>query len=604
MQLGRSHIFSVMSLLVIASLTLTACLGSQTGALEATATTEPTSTPSQRGIGDILYILNPQAPDLLNPHISVSLKDLEPSRIVYEPLATIDEKGNLLACLAAEIPSLENGGVSEDGKSVTWKLRQDVFWSDGEPFTAEDVLFTYQYITNPDVQAATSYLYTSIKDVEVIDPYTIRVNFLDVTPAWFVPFVGASGLILPKHIFEPYNGPNAREAEANNLPVGTGPYRVMPPGIKTQEVLLLGSQLIPTKKIVFEPNPYYRDPNKPYFRRIEWRGGGTSQDAAQRVFVEGDIDFAYETAQLDPQTLLSLQEGGKAKLITVFGSIVARILLNRTDPNTEVDGERSSLKAPHPFLSDKKVRQAIAYAIDRDAIVALYGPVGRAANNNLVVPPQYNSPNTFYTYNPEKAKQLLDESGWKDTNGDGVRDKDGKKMKIVFQTPTDLIYQQTQQVVKRSLETVGIEVEIKLTDSLVMFGAGAEYPDSAWRFNADMMYFEISMFGPNPADYMLYWTCERIPTKANNWDYGFLNFERWCSPEYDALAAQSLKETDPSKSQDLFIKMNDMLIEDVVMIPIVNKADAAGVSLTLTGVSLTPWDYYTWNISEWRRTTP
>jgi peptide/nickel transport system substrate-binding protein len=594
----------VITVLLAASLILSACTASPTPIADPSTTHTATETPSRRGAGDVLKVSHPQAPDSLNPHLSVSLKDLEPARIVYEPLASFDKEGNLVPFLAVEIPSLENGGVSADGKSVTWKLRRDILWSDGKPFTANDVLFTFQYVTNPDVGAVTSFIYMTVQDVQVIDPYTVKVNFIDVTPAWFTPFIGASGLIIPEHIFKDYNSSNAREAPANVLPVGTGPYRVLEPGIKPQEVLLMGSQLIPTNKIVFEPNPYFRDPDKPYFRRIEWRGGGTANDAAIRVLRDGDIDMAFDLGQLEPDLLTQLANNGKGVLVVSFGSVIDRILLNRTDPNSETaDGERSSLQFPHPFFSDKRVRQAFAHAIDRQAIADLYGPLGRPAINNLVVPPQFASPNIFYPYDLDKASQLLVEAGWIDTNGDNIRDKDGRKLKVVYQVPTGAIYQKVQQIVKAALESIGVEVELKIVDPLIIFGPGDANPDSAFRFNADLQELEISLYSPDPTDYMLFWTCDRIPQKSNNWE-GYLNLERWCNPEYDALAMMVATELDPQKRAEIFIKMNDLLIEDVVMIPVVHRADAAGVNLSILGVDLSPWDMYTWNIMDWSRTTP
>jgi peptide/nickel transport system substrate-binding protein len=589
--------------LLLTALTSAACAGQVTQPQETLAKVEPTPTATRtgRGTGDTLRILNPQAPTILNPHLSAAFKDLEASRITYEPLASFNKEGDLVPFLAAEIPTLENGGVAADGKSVTWKLRQDVKWSDGEPFTADDVLFTYEFISNPEVKAATAATYQAVEGVELIDDYTVRVNFKGVNPAWALPFVGFQGMIIPRHVFEPYSGANAQEAPANVLPVGTGPYRVMPPGIKPQEVLLLGTQLVETNKIVFEPNPYFREPDKPFFRRVELRGGGTPGEAGRLVLQAGGVDYAYQLGQLAPEELVRLETGKQGQLVTNFGSNVERIILNRTDPDrVTADGERSSLQFPHPFFSDKKVRQAFAYAMDRNGIAALYGPTGRPATNNLVAPPQYNSPNTFYEFDLGKAAALLDEAGWIDTDGDGIRDKDGVKMEVVFQGKASAIVQKTQQIVRDALESIEVGVKLKIVDSSIMFSPGAANPDSAPRFNADMQEFSVRSPSPDPSAYMQYWTCARIPQKANNWSV-FLNFERWCSSDYDALYEQSTTEIDPERRRQLFIQMNDMLIEDVVVIPMVYLADAQGVSQTIDGVDLTPWDTNTWNIKDWRR---
>lgn len=562
---------------------------------------DPTEEVSQRGIGDTLYILHPQAPDLLNPHLSSSIKDLEPSRITYEPLASFNNKGQLVPILAEEIPSIENGEVAEDGKSVTWKLRKDILWSDGEKFTADDVLFTYQFISNPNVNATSATIYSSVESVEVVDTFMVKVVFKNAIPFWAVPFVGIRGVILPRHAFEEYNNADARLAPANILPVGTGPYRAVAPGLKPQEILLLGTSLVKTNRIIFEPNPFYRDPNKPFFKRIEYRGGGKPDEAA-RSLEKGEVDFVYDVGFLPLKTLSELNSQGL--LVTLFGSNVYRILLNHTEPNQETEnGERSSSKIPHRFFSDIRVRQAFAYAIDRQAIAAQYGPVGRPVTNNLVTPPQFSSPNILYTFDLEKAKSLLEEAGWMLTGSSEVRQKDDIKLQAVIQSYSgaDSIIQNLQ-LIKANLESIGVDVEIKLTDASIMFGPCASNPDSAWCFNADMMYFYVNSASPDPSTYMETWMCKYIPHKNNNWTGN--NFERWCNKTYDQMFESSSVEIDSQKRAQIFMDMNDLLLEEVVMIPVVLYADVQGVNPEILGVNLTPWDAYTWNIAYWRRITP
>ncbi|MBN2391814.1 MAG: peptide ABC transporter substrate-binding protein [Anaerolineae bacterium] len=591
-------------ILAICLSSLTACGGTATP-----QAAEPTAIPtavSNRGTGGTLRMQFWEAPTILNPHLTVTIQDWEAARITYEPLASYDENGELVAFLAAEIPSLENG-VAEDGKSVTWKLKSDVLWSDGTPFTAEDVKFTYEYIIDPAVNAQSAYVYGNVEMVEVLDPLTVKVIFSDVTPAWSLPFVGIQGVILPQHVFAAYKGANAREAPANTLPVGTGPYRVVEPGIKPQEVLLLGTQIVETNKIVYEANPYYREADLPYFSKIELRGGGTASEAARLVLEAEEADYAHNITSLPPDELESLQASGNGVLLTKFGSNVERILLNQTDPRqSTASGERSSIEIPNPFFSDKKVRQAFAYAIDTESIVALYGPLGSETHNNLVAPLQYNSPNVFYTYDPQKAMALLDEAGWTLNSGSNVRvNSDGMKLTVTLQgyaATQGTALEQMQQIVKQNLNAVGVDVNLKIVDASIMFGGDpAENPDSFLRFNADMQMFNISSDSPDPGPYMQFWTCAQIPQQANNWSAG-LNIERWCSEAYDDLYRQATTEIDPEIRQQLFIQMNDMLIEDVVMIPLVLRGDVSGVSAALTDIVLTPWDMNTWNIKDWRRT--
>ena len=541
-----------------------------------------------------------QAPTTLNPHLTTRAADWAAARVTYEPLASYDAGGNLVSFLAAEIPSLANGGVAPDGKSVTWKLRRDVKWSDGQPFTAQDVRFTYDFVKNPDTGATTAGTYSAVESVEVIDDYTVKVNFNKVNPAWSLPFVGVQGLILPKHVFEAFNNKTAAQAPANLLPMGTGPYRVVK--FRPEEVLFLGNTLIETNKIVYEPNPFFREADKPYFSRVELKGGGTVDEAARSVLQVGDVDYA-NNLQIDAATQQRLLAGGKGRILAPFGAFVERILLNRTDPDKATDdGERSSTQFPNPFFSDLKVRQAFSLAIDRDAIARLYGSTGAPTGNVLVSPDNYQSPDTRYAFDLDRAARLLDEAGWTKSGDSTIRSKNGVKLSVLFQTAANPVRQQTQAIVKKNLESIGVEVRLTFFDSSVFFDTDPNNVNNRHHFYADMQMYATGNRSPDPGAYMKNWTCSEIAQKANKWTG--LNKERWCDPAYDRLYLQSTQETDPEKRRQLFIDMNDMLVNDVVVIPLVRQADISGISSTLDGVTLTPWDADLWNIKDWRRKQP
>ena len=543
------------------------------------------STGNQRQDSSTLKLLYWQAPTILNPHLSTGFKDAEASRITLEPLASFDNKGNLVPFLAAEIPTIENGSVAEDGKSVTWKLKQDVKWSDGTPFTAEDVVFTYNFLSNPDVGAVSAGTYEIVESVEAIDDYTVKVNFKEVNPAWSLVFVGAEGMILPKHIYEPYNGANAREAPANLNPVGTGAYRVV--------------DFRPGDTIIYEPNPEFRQAQLG-FERIELKGGGDATSAARAVLQTGDADFAYNP-QVEAPVLEELEAAGQGEVISNFGALMERIVINRSDPNKVApSGERSSVEFPHPFLSDRTVRQAFELAIDRDTIAEqLYGVTGKATPNFLVAPSEYVSPNTSYEFNPEKAKQLLDEAGWKDTNGNGIRDKNGTEMQLVFQTSVNPLRQKTQAVVKQGLQSIGVGVELKSIDPSVYFSSDPSNNETVEHFYADLQMYTTGNTSPDPTAYMNFMTCDQIPQKSNNWSGD--NNSRYCNPEYDRLWQEANQELDLEKREQLFIEMNDILIEDAAVIPLVHRADVMAFSNSLTGYEPTAWDMRTWDIMNWRR---
>lgn len=574
---NRSFFFPLLIISLCSTLLFSACNDRQT------STPQPTNTQA----GDrTLRLLYWQAPTILNPHLSTGYKDSEASRITLEPLATYNEKGDLIPFLAAEIPSQENGGIAKDGKSVTWKLKKEIKWSDNTPFTAADVVFTHQFLTNPQVGATSSGVYANVKNVEAIDDYTVKVNFKDVNPDWSSAFVGTEGMIIPRHLYEKFNGENARQAPTNLKPIGTGPYQVV--------------DFRPGDVVVYEPNPNFREADKLGFDRIELKGGGDATSAARAVLQTGDSDYAYNL-QVESNVLKELEAAGRGKLVSSFGSLVERIIINQSDPNKATpEGERSSVKFPHPFFSDPKVRQAIALAIERDTISQqLYGITGKPTANVLVLPEEYNSPNTKYEFNLEKANALLDEAGWKDSNNNGTRDKNGTEMKIIFQTSVNPLRQKTQEIVKQGLQQIGIAVELKSVDPGIYFSSDPSNNDTVEHFYADLQMYTSGNNNPDPGSYMKYFTCAEIPQKANNWSGD--NNGRYCDREYDALWQQSTKELDVKKRQELFIQMNDMLVNNTIIIPLVHRADVAAFSNNLSGYELTPWDRNTWNIKDWKR---
>ncbi len=327
----------------------------------AMAQTKPTYKPTKAGGGGPLKVLWWQGPTLLNPHFAVGTKDQDGSRLFYEPLAGWDGDGNLRPLLAETIPGREDGTLAADGKSAIWKLKKGVKWHDGKPFTADDVVFTWEYAKDPATAATTSGSYNNVK-VEKVDDYSVKVIFDKPTPFWADAFVGTNGMIIPKHLFADFTGAKSREAPTNLKPVGTGPY--------------LFKDFKPGDLVTGVINPNYHQPNRPYFDSIEMKGGGDAVSAARAVLQTGEYDFAWNM-QVEDEILLRLEKGGKGKVVVSPGGNMEHIQVNSTDPWTEVDGERSSLKTKHPTLSDPAVRQALSLLIDKDSIEKfIYGRTG------------------------------------------------------------------------------------------------------------------------------------------------------------------------------------------------------------------------------------
>ncbi len=372
--------------------------------------------PTKRGGGGALKLLWWQGATLLNPHFAVGTKDQEAARIFYEPLAGWDPDGELVPMLAAEIPTRENGGLSADGMSVTWKLKRGVQWHDGKPFTADNVVFNYDYTTDPASATVTIGSYQEAK-VDKIDDYTVKVSFKKPTPFWADAFVGTRGMIIPKHLFADYVGAKSRDAPANLKPIGTGPYKFV--------------DFKPGDMVRGEINNSYHLPNRPFFDTIEMKGGGDAVSAARAVIQTGEYDYAWNM-QVEDEILQRLEKGGKGRAEITPGGNIEHIQINNADPWTEVDGERSSTKTKHPLFSDPAVREALGLLVDRASVQEhIYGRTGVATGNFLNNPSKFISKNLKWEFNVEKANQVLETAGWK-KGPDGIRAKDGKKLKLVY----------------------------------------------------------------------------------------------------------------------------------------------------------------------------
>ncbi len=540
--------------------------------------------PTKAGGGGALRTLFWQGPTLLNPHFAVGAKDSEGCRIFYEPLAAWDPDGNLVPVLAAEIPDTENGGIAADGMSVTWKLKKGVQWHDGWPFTADDVVFNWEYASDPATAATTIGIYQDVK-VEKLDPLTVRVLFKRPTPFWAGR---ANGMIIPKHLFEPYKGTNSREAPANLKPVGTGPYRFV--------------DFKPGDLVKGERNPAYHMSNRPYFDTIEMKAGGDAVSAARAVIQTGEYDFAWNT-QVEDEILLKLEntDNARGRIEIVSSMAVEHIQINSADPWTEVEGERSNAKTKHPLFSDPAVRQALRLLVDRTSIQAhIYGRSGVATGNFINAPARFVSQNTKWEFNIEKANQLLEQAGWK-RGQNGIRAKDGKQLKLVFQTSINAPRQKTQAIIKQACQRAGIDMELKSITASVYFSSDVANPDTTMKFYADIQMFTIGVNAPpDPEGFMRQFLSSEIATKKNKWQGR--NTSRWRNDAYDQAFHAAEGELDPVKRAALFIAMNDMVVQEGVVIPIVHRRQVSAVSDKLRA-PLSGWDNTFWNLQDWYRET-
>ena len=568
----------------MAAVGLTAPMATQLLAFSGVAMAQTRSVykPTKRGGGGLLKVMWWQGPTLLNPHFAVGTKDQDACRLFYEPLAAWDRDGNLRPKLAASIPNREDGTLAADGKSVIWKVKQGVTWHDGKPFSADDVLFTWEYSSNPATATVSSGSYKDVI-VEKIDQYTVVVKFKQPTPFWADTFVGWAGGIIPRHLFGDYVGAKSRDAPTNLKPVGTGPYKF--------------KDFKPGDLVTGEINMEYHEPNRPHFDAIEMKGGGDAVSAARAVLQTGEYHFAWNL-QVEDEILVRMEKGGKGRVAITPSGGIEHMQLNNTDPWTEVDGERSSLKTKHPTLSDPAVRQALSLLIDKNSIQDhIYGRTGIATANYINNPERFRSKTTKFEFNIDKANALLDKAGWV-RGADGIRAKDGKKLKFVFQTSINQPRQKTQAIIKQAAQKAGIDMELKSVTAAVFFSSDVANPDTYTKFYADLQEYSNGMNAPDPEVFLRQFCSWEVATKENKWQGR--NITRWQNQEYDDIHKAAQIELDPIKRAAMLIKLNELVINNVVVIPLVMRPGTAGVGNGLM-LELTGWDNNTWDLANWYR---
>ncbi|WP_299148742.1 peptide ABC transporter substrate-binding protein [uncultured Tateyamaria sp.] len=544
---------------------------------------------AERGADGEVSIIYWQAPSILNPYLSGGTKDIESASLVLEPLARYDETGVMVPFLASEIPTVGNGGVSEDLTSITWKIAEGMVWSDGTPVTSADVKFTADYCMHPEGGCAQAAFFDGVENVEAVDDMTIKVTFNQPKPNPYGPFVGGQSPIIQAAQFADCLGAKAPECtEANFNPIGTGPFVV--------------DDFRPNDVIQFSANDNYRDPAKPAFASVTFKGGGDAAAAGRSVLETGEFDYAWNL-QLAPDVIARMESAGKGKAIAGFGPLVERLEMNMTDPSPNLaEGERSTIAHPHPILSDIRVREALSKAIDRELLVEVgYGQAGKVTCDLVPAPEMFAGGDQHcYAQDLEGAKALLEEAGWTDTDGDGIRDKDGMKLELLYQTSTNAVRQDFQALIKQWWSEIGVETELRNLDASVFFGGDPGSPDTFQKFYADVEMYANTFNGTDPQQYLAQYRCGNEPRPASQWQGE--NINRFCDPAYDALIDELARTGDIEKRAEIAIKMNNMLTKNTyTIVPLVHRGRVSAHANSLGGVKLNVWDSELWNVADWHR---
>jgi peptide/nickel transport system substrate-binding protein len=543
---------------------------------------------AERGSDGNVSIIYWQAPSILNPFLSGGTKDVESASMIVEPLARYNQNGQLVPWLVNEIPTTANGGVSSDLTSITWNLTPGIKWSDGSDFTSADVKFTYEYCTHPEGGCAQVTKFEGVTSVETPDAHTVVVSFDKPTPNPYGPFVGGESPILQAAQFADCMGAKAPECtDANFGPIGTGPFVV--------------TEFRPNDVITMAANENYRDPKKPAFATVTFKGGGSAEDSGRAVMETGEFDYGWNL-QLAPDVIAKMAEGGKGTPVAGFGPLVERIMLNQTNPSPDLaEGVRSTAAEPHPFLQDPAVYKAMSMAIDRPLLVEVgYGTAGNVTCNWVPAPAAFNSDTfTCDTQDIAGANAMLDAAGIVDTDGDGVREKDGVPLKILYQTSTNAVRQDFQALIKAWWAEIGIETELRNINASVFFGGDPGSPDTFQKFYADVQMYANTFNGTDPQAYLGNGLCDKAPKPESQWQGE--NISRFCMPAYDELHAKLSQTAGLDERAALGKQLNDMFVENGGMIPLVQRGRVSAHANSLGGVVLNTWDSELWNVADWHR---
>lgn len=573
-------------------------VGAQEASPEASGETDAIGRPAagtenqERGAGGDLRLISYQAATSLAAHGGQGSKDAYPGSLIMEPPLTYNDRGDIEPLLIEEAPSIENGLLSEDLLTATFTFLPDLVWSDGEPVTANDLIFTWQWVTNPSNASINIDVWDTIESIEATDDKTAVITFKQARVNWYEPFIGVStGVLYPAHAFD--NDPNNKNDAFATHPIGTGPFV-----IDTFE---------PNDIAIFSVNENYREPNKPYFSSVTFKGGGDAVATGRAVVQTGEYDYAWNV-QAEPDIIEQINQSGEyGELVGVRTTTTEVIYFNFSDPNTEVDGQRSQKDTPHPFFTDPAVREAINLAVDRRLIAGqFYGEPDSATANVLSGDPTFESPNTSWEFDLDKAAQVLEDAGWV-MDGD-VRKKDGIALEFTFTTAANAVRQKTQAVVKDALDSIGFKVALDQVDSAIFFDSSPGNDQSNTHFYSDMMMWSSGPGAPVSPQFMIKWYSgpdgRNIAQKENDWSG--LNFQRYQNPDYDALFDELRHATTFEEAIDLLISLNDTVITDHAVVPLVARTFYYGIANRLNRTNMDmdnrwtgPFDNIAnWNLNE------
>lgn len=524
-----------------------------------------------------------QEPDSMNGYYSSMAFAQWAIDLAQASLWDVTDTLEMRPVLVDEIPTVENGGISEDYLSYTITLKEGLMWSDGTPLTADDLVFTYQMIEDPANNFSQgSAVREAVETVELVDDLTFTLTFSSPKP-FPEDIAGSPGLtaILPAHIFRPiYEAEGSIEfADENQDPtVFSGPY-VM-------------SEWRRGEQMSFTPNPNYAL-GAPSIENVVIRFFPDT-DSEYAALAAGQLDFVPNISEGDiPRVAASSED---IKITTVFGGYIESLWLNMRDENWP--------EAGHPALRDVNVRQAMRYAIDRDLVTAELLAGATSPTDSIYASSPFEDTSLGVTaYDPEMANQLLDEAGWVDSNGDGTRDKDGVELVLRYSTTDAQWRQNVQAVVAQQLQEVGIGIVQEAYPATEFFGSWANNGTNA-SGAYDIGQYANNTALTNPANVTVIegLNCEQRVGEANP---GGQNYTGFCSEEMDAAAEVTISSLDADERQAAANTIQQIMRDEAPLINLFPRGDNyaynqsrfAGELTIGSGVGNTWFDILNWELA-------
>jgi len=496
-----------------------------------------------------------QEPDTLNPLLSDLLATAEVGSLIFSGLLITNDKGEWMPDLATEVPTLQNGGMSRDGLTVIYKLRQGITWHDGSPFTADDVKFTWQIIMNSKINIVPRDGYDKIKGIDTPDKYTVVVRFKE----YYTGYLTLFSTILPKHALEAVGDIN--KAAFNRSPIGTGPF-------KFKEWRL-------AEAVVVEANSAY------------FRGKPNLDTIVYKVIPDSNIMLSQlKAGEVDIVSNVAFAQLDQIKDIAgMQANITPNMIWEHLDFNLD-----------NALFQDVRVRQAIALGIDKQALIAnvLKSTASPAVGDQSPLSWGYNAEVKQDVRDVNAARELLVQAGWK-LGDDGVFAKDGRKLAFSLAFPTGNKSREiVASVIGQQLKEVGIAVEIRPIDTKVFF-------DDVLKKRS----FETAMYawvaGIDPNNLSL-WHSKRIPSSKNG--YEGQNYPGWRNAEIDSLTEQGAYTIDIEGRRQIYFRIQDIIVQEHPVIPLYFRCNIEAVKSSVVNFRSNPtpagnlWNAWQWGFTE------